>query len=724
MALGRWRKMEHLVLLLKKSAVSSAKGASWTPDVGRGMSLVYAEYRRGERAEPCGTPALINCLVDVWRASLGETASDRLGFEGGLDRVCGTCATSASSEGIEPLGLLSGGIGVYPLCLKRFERELSLRGCSRSGSILWSGICDRAAKLRFCSYQFEECRAKLPTIRGCRNLPLAFLDHRPDVAGKSTYSVVNLFSRSNVIRDAIERWSVDFSNAVDTLFQLKACLNRCMGSRVAVEGAIISNSSLWSRSVFSILIHYGTAPSGILQLKSPNRMCPLEGKEGSKITPEQRLWRREVDRDYDDSDGTLLEREAFPLCCGTLGVVPRTLRSPSSKPHGERPSPFGYRLQTMRGLQSWWRGVAPGERVEQTPWAAPGRPSRAAVDAGAFFLRIACEWAVSGPVRDQTFNTGGLALGPREPAKVVCRRGGRACALKAQGSLVAEIGFNLLDREIGWNAADDYFDCTLFFEGVCVKLDFEVYEIFVETAESLNVGVCDFNAVVGGADGFCIVYPQTCTVCVYLDEIYAFAQEYGWGHFTSGGAVDLLPVWWGALSVVTCEEVMTGPWADEGVGSGVWVGADSDWAPDRDLVDLSVSEVAELAESDSDSLSEPTTVLSEHVSSSSDDEERAFLWIDALNRSADGWRPPAHVINDRLLFAGDGERGPAGRVPGARRADHRQIRRMDEVSRRLGGRHLVSTRSTLQGRWSQVRPGLPFPEGERPAPGSRCKSRR
>ncbi|GBP13469.1 hypothetical protein EVAR_74677_1 [Eumeta japonica] len=26
--------------------------------------------------------------------------------------------------------------------------------------------------------------------------------------------------------------------------------------------------------------------------------------------------------------------------------------------------------------------------------------------------------------------------------------------------------------------------------------------------------------------------------------------------------------------------------------------------------------------------------------------------------------------------------------------------------------------STLQGRWSQVRPGLPFPEGERPAPGS------
>ncbi|GBP03260.1 hypothetical protein EVAR_2675_1 [Eumeta japonica] len=29
------------------------------------------------------------------------------------------------------------------------------------------------------------------------------------------------------------------------------------------------------------------------------------------------------------------------------------------------------------------------------------------------------------------------------------------------------------------------------------------------------------------------------------------------------------------------------------------------------------------------------------------------------------------------------------------------VRRMDEVSRWVGGRHLVSTRSTLQGRWSQ-----------------------
>ncbi|GBP77116.1 hypothetical protein EVAR_99361_1 [Eumeta japonica] len=38
----------------------------------------------------------------------------------------------------------------------------------------------------------------------CRNLPLAFLDHCPDVAGKSTYSMVYLFDRTNVVRDAIE----------------------------------------------------------------------------------------------------------------------------------------------------------------------------------------------------------------------------------------------------------------------------------------------------------------------------------------------------------------------------------------------------------------------------------------------------------------------------------------------------------------------------------------
>ncbi|GBP92648.1 hypothetical protein EVAR_48454_1 [Eumeta japonica] len=104
-------------------------------------------------------------------------------------------------------GFLSGGIGVYLSVLSALataqnalwdglissmrllqlsfripERELSLRVGELA---LW--ICtrewdmrSRGAKLRFCSYQFENI-GKLPAIRGCRNLPLALLDHCPDV---------------------------------------------------------------------------------------------------------------------------------------------------------------------------------------------------------------------------------------------------------------------------------------------------------------------------------------------------------------------------------------------------------------------------------------------------------------------------------------------------------------------------------------------------------------
>ncbi|GBP23167.1 hypothetical protein EVAR_82330_1 [Eumeta japonica] len=48
---------------LKKSAVSSAKSASWTPVDGHGISLLYAEYSSGESVEPSGTPALVG-LID------------------------------------------------------------------------------------------------------------------------------------------------------------------------------------------------------------------------------------------------------------------------------------------------------------------------------------------------------------------------------------------------------------------------------------------------------------------------------------------------------------------------------------------------------------------------------------------------------------------------------------------------------------------------------------
>ncbi|GBP69708.1 hypothetical protein EVAR_79941_1 [Eumeta japonica] len=65
----------------------------------------------------------------------------------------------------------------------------------------------RGAKLRFCSYQFENIGRKLPAIRGCRNLPLALLDHCPDVVGKSTYGKVNLVCKRDVIRNAVEMGS-------------------------------------------------------------------------------------------------------------------------------------------------------------------------------------------------------------------------------------------------------------------------------------------------------------------------------------------------------------------------------------------------------------------------------------------------------------------------------------------------------------------------------------
>ncbi|GBP35569.1 hypothetical protein EVAR_17431_1 [Eumeta japonica] len=103
-------------------------------------------------------------------------------------------------------------------------------------------------------------------------------------------------------------------------------------------------------------------------------------------------------------------------------------------------------------------------------------------------------------------------------------------------------------------------------------MDFEVHEIFIETAESLNVWAVNFNAVVGGADGFTVVYPQTGAVCGYLRKL-APLRKNGWRQFR----------------------------------------------PRR------VNEVLLF----SDSLSEPTTVLSEHVAPSSDDELawRLFLFV-------------------------------------------------------------------------------------------------
>ncbi|GBO98567.1 hypothetical protein EVAR_7597_1 [Eumeta japonica] len=90
---------------------------------------------------------------------------------------------------------------------------------SRSGSVLGSGICARAAQSCVFALINSEYRAETSGDPGW-NLPLALLDHCPDVVGKSTYGKVNLVCRRDVIGNAIEVWVSIFSSAVDTLFQL------------------------------------------------------------------------------------------------------------------------------------------------------------------------------------------------------------------------------------------------------------------------------------------------------------------------------------------------------------------------------------------------------------------------------------------------------------------------------------------------------------------------
>ncbi|GBP86998.1 hypothetical protein EVAR_62258_1 [Eumeta japonica] len=69
------------------------------------------------------------------------------------------------------------------------------------------------------------------------------------------------------------------------------------------------------------------------------------------------------------------------------------------------------------------------------------------------------------------------------------------------------------------------------------EVDFEVHEIFVETAESLNVWAVNFNAVVGGADRFTVVYTQTGAACGYLEELASLRKKMGGGSLGLGGTV-------------------------------------------------------------------------------------------------------------------------------------------------------------------------------------------
>jgi len=51
--------------------VSSAKSDTFDPS-SMGISLVYIEYRRGAKQEPCGTPAKTGRIEDEWPSILTE----------------------------------------------------------------------------------------------------------------------------------------------------------------------------------------------------------------------------------------------------------------------------------------------------------------------------------------------------------------------------------------------------------------------------------------------------------------------------------------------------------------------------------------------------------------------------------------------------------------------------------------------------------------------------
>ncbi|GBP73950.1 hypothetical protein EVAR_56108_1 [Eumeta japonica] len=61
-------------------------------------------------------------------------------------------------------------------------------------------------------------------------------------------------------------------------------------------------SVLKSIKFISVIIQCGTAPSGVFTIEIAEEDDGIpQGKEGSKVAPMQRLWRQEVNRDYDES---------------------------------------------------------------------------------------------------------------------------------------------------------------------------------------------------------------------------------------------------------------------------------------------------------------------------------------------------------------------------------------------------------------------------------------
>ncbi|GBP76112.1 hypothetical protein EVAR_41895_1 [Eumeta japonica] len=123
--------------------------------------------------------------------------------------------------------------------------------------------------------------------------------------------------------------------------------------------------------------------------------------------------------------------------------------------------------------------------------------------------------------------------GRRELAIMVSRLCGKVCAPSAQGPWPQRSAW-ISSTEVR-NAVDNGFSLLLAYE-----IGLEVHEIFVETAEVLNVwaGILMPSSAVRMA--LLSLSADGCSLRIF-EEVSAFAQENGWSSLGLGGAVGLHP---------------------------------------------------------------------------------------------------------------------------------------------------------------------------------------
>ncbi|GBP38389.1 hypothetical protein EVAR_28184_1 [Eumeta japonica] len=150
----------------------------------------------------------------------------------------------------------------------------------------------------------------------------------------------------------------------------------------------------------------------------------------------------------------------------------------------------------------------------------------------------------------------------------------------------------MFDCKVDWNTADHRFKFILLLEGVDLKFYLVVDKVLIEASKSLDIRAKNFDAVVGDADGFSTVYPPT--------KLTPLRRKLD-------GGVSIWEVRW--------------VWYPTSWGLHRTPLARRRWPESK------INEWTDL----SDSLYDPTTVLSEHIVSSSDDDELAWCLFFSLN---------------------------------------------------------------------------------------------